>query len=103
MNEKVDEIVNDFNKVGYPYKAGITVDLVDFVKNFFDDGKPGFPNVFKEAMEMYYTVYECHNPGGGYKHLNGNPNNWVFSSKGCSEFTSKNGAGKIIYPFGSRR
>lgn len=85
MNEKVDDVVNDFNQIGYPYKADETINLVDFVKNFYHDGKPGFPDVFKEAMEMYYTINECVNPGGG---------------NGCNEFTTTNGAGKKIIPSG---
>jgi len=96
MNEKVNEIVNDFNKAGYPLKPDITINLADFVTNFFNDGKPGFPDVFKQAIEMYYTIQRCVNPGGGYE---GNGQQWWFAA-GCNEFITKNGAGKKITPAG---
>ena len=87
LNQKVDDILKDFNKLGLPYKPEGTVDMDKFVENIFRDGKPGFPQVFKEAVEKYFTVLECKYPGGGFGPIFGN------FRAGCNAFTETNGAG----------
>ena len=89
LNQKVDDILKDFNKLGLPYKPEGTVDMDKFVENIFRDGKPGFPQVFKDAVEKYFTVYKCKYPGGGFE-SNGN------FKAGCNAFIETNGAGVQI-------